>query len=163
MRVIQAMRTGRLRAAVVATLLVGCSMSAGVGIAGAQDSVDDPAKLEAGQAVFEAACASCHGVDGTGSITGRALTGIVQEQPDRTVHIASVTNGKGGMPALGEELSPDDIDAAVTYLRLSFSPEALTELPRTGSNDSLFVVSAVLLAAGGALVLAERRVAATGR
>lgn len=85
------------------TLAVGL-----VGIAGAtaQSATDDPAQLEAGQAVFESNCSGCHGVDGTGSNTGRPLTDVATQQPDRLVNVASVTEGRGNMPAFGPTCPP---------------------------------------------------------
>ena len=73
--------------------------------AGAQVGADDPAQVEAGRAVFERNCASCHTSEGVGSRAGRPLTDIALEEPDRSVHIDSVTNGKGAMPAFGAALS----------------------------------------------------------
>ena len=133
----------------------------------AAQGADDPAEVEAGQVVFEANCASCHSADGTGSQTGRPLTDVATEA-DRSVHIESVTNGKGGMPAFGERLITDEISAAVSYVRLSFVSQAAEpapepepaeepELARTG------VETPVLLVAGGLLLtlgVAFRRSAA---
>ncbi|MEZ5225760.1 MAG: cytochrome c [Acidimicrobiales bacterium] len=127
-------------------------------VAGAQDSTDDPAKLDAGEAIYGAACSGCHGADGTGTVTGRSLVGIGAQEADRSVHIASVTNGKGGMPAFADELSADEIDAAVTYVRLEFSGgSAIDDLPRTGSSSLLLVVGGSFLATGVALADLSRR------
>lgn len=124
----------------------------------AQSTTDDPAQLDAGQVVFETSCAGCHGVDGTGTNTGRPLTGIANDEPDRLVHIESVTMGKGGMPAFESELSGDEIDAAVTYVRLSFSGSGtLQELPRTGTSPELLMAAGFLLVAGFALNETARR------
>lgn len=80
---------------------------------------DDPAQVEAGQEVFETTCAACHGIDGTGGDLGRDLTGVADEA-DRAQHIASVTEGKGFMPAQGDQLSAEEIEQAVSYVRLTF-------------------------------------------
>ena len=68
---------------VLATLMALVLGLLHVGPAGAQGSTDDPAQLEAGQMVFEMNCAGCHGVDGTGSSTGRPLTGVADEATAR--------------------------------------------------------------------------------
>lgn len=119
---------------------------------------DDPAEVEAGQVIFESNCAGCHAVDGTGSQTGRPLTDVATEA-DRSVHIESVTNGKGPMPAFGDRLSTEEISAAVSYVRLSFVSEAAAppepepadepELARTGvETPVLLVVGGLLLTLG---------------
>lgn len=137
------------------TLLVGAF---GIANAGAQGATDDPAQVEAGMAVFESNCAGCHGVDGTGSNTGRPLTDIASQEPDRLVHIASVTDGKGNMPAWGPNLEADEIDAAVSYVRLTFVSAQEPELAVTGRTTStLLLVSLTTLVGGLGLATASRR------
>lgn len=136
----------------------------GIATVGAQGSVDDPAQVEAGMAVFETNCAGCHGADGTGSNQGRPLTDIATQEPDRSVHIASVTDGKGSMPAFGERLEADEIDAAVSYVRLTFATAqddgAEPELAVTGRTTStLLLLAAVALASGLGLATISRRTA----
>lgn len=139
--------TLRLLAGVVAALAL--SFMASPSPAEAQGNVDDPALLEQGEAVFSASCAGCHGADGAGTNAGRPLIGIVDQEPDRLVHIASVTDGKGGMPAFGDSLSDEEIDAAVAYVRLTFVAErSVDELPNTGLATELFAAAAALIAAG---------------
>ena len=165
---------------VMATLLalVAGLLSLAQAPASAQSSTDDPSQLAAGEAVFTTNCAGCHGVDGTGSNTGRPLIGIAAEQPDRAVHIMSVTDGKGFMPAWGDMLSAEEIDAAVSYVRLTFvapppaeeeppaaddsaadaEPAAETELAVTGVESyQLAIIGMALLGAGTMLVLPARR------
>lgn len=133
----------------------------GTGPAQAQGA-DDPAQVEAGMAVYEASCAGCHAADGTGVAgRGRPLTGIAA-QGDRATHVASITDGKGGMPAFGERLSADEIDQATSYVRLTFVEEAAAaqeeELARTGVDSTgLAVIGTALLAGGVQLVLWSRR------
>ena len=123
--------------------------------AGAQD-IDDPADLGIGMEIFNAGCTSCHLVDGTGSAAGRSLIDVALEQPDRSVHIASVTNGRGNMPSYEGRLTEDEIDAAVTYVRLTFLSEEdpMEELPRTGLSEWIFAAGFGLVGAGVAAVLA---------
>ena len=145
--------------AAVALLLFGISTAT------AQGAADDPAQVEAGQAVYEMACAGCHGEDGTGSNFGRPLTDIAAEQPDRSVHVASVTDGKGSMPAFGDQLEADQIDAAISYVRLTFASEAAADaepeaLADTGVETAVFAIAGMaLVGAGGLMVTTSRRVA----
>lgn len=130
------------------------------GQAQAQGS-DDPAQVEAGQAVYEMSCAGCHGADGTGVAgRGRPLTGIAS-QGDRATHIASITDGKGGMPAFGERLSSEEIEQATSYVRLTFVEATVStdeELALTGVGSAGLAVAGVAMLAGGLqLVVWSRR------
>jgi mono/diheme cytochrome c family protein len=131
----------------------------GLSSVAAQGEVDDPAEVEAGMAVFETNCSGCHGVGGTGSNTGRSLIGVASQEPDRSVHISSVTNGKGtGMPAWGERLSEDEISAAVSYVRLTFVAQAEAELAVTGYNSyGLALIGSTIAFAGVVLLSVSRR------
>lgn len=152
--------------AVAAVLIVGGPAAL------AQSTTDDPAQLEAGQAVFAANCAGCHGSDGAGSQLGRSLIGIAQSEPDRLVHINSVTAGKGNMPAFGPRLDPDQIDAAVSYVRLTFVDESATvgvtaepELAVTGAGSTTLLLATglgLLLAGIGLRSLRPRRADGSG-
>lgn len=125
----------------------------------AQSDVDDPAEVAAGMAVFESNCVGCHSADGSGSATGRPLIGIAAEA-DRSVHIESITNGKGNMPAWGDRLSAEEISAAASYVRLTFvAQEAEAELAVTGaSTTELAIVGLSMIMAGGLIfVLLGRR------
>ena len=117
----------------------------------AQSAADDPAATAAGMAVFEANCAGCHGADGMGSDRGRPLIDIALSEPDRLVHIASVTDGKGNMPAWGGTLSGEDIDAAVSYVRLTFVTDQ-PELAVTGASSTQLAVFGILLVLVGSLI-----------
>ena len=71
-----------------------------------------------GAAVFGQRCAGCHGGDGSGGIGPRLAGGrVVANFPDPQEQIAVVTNGRGGMPAFGERLTPEEIAAVVDYTR----------------------------------------------
>ena len=136
----------------------------GVSAASAQGG-DDPGQVAAGQAVYEMSCAGCHAEDGTGVAgRGRPLTGIAA-QGDRAVHIESITNGKGGMPAFGDRIEADDIEAVASYVRLTFvAEEAAADdttaeaLADTGVETPVLAITGLtMLAAGGLLVRASRR------
>lgn len=136
--------------------------------AGAQDE-DDPADLGLGMEIWNGGCSGCHQTDGSGSSAGRSLIDIALEQPDRSVHVASVTNGIGNMPGYEGRLTEDEIDAVVSYVRITFRSEEdpMEELPRTGVESWLFVTGFSLIAVGaGALSIAapaQRRRALVSR
>ncbi len=127
---------------------------------------DDPAQVEAGQAVYEMNCAGCHGADGTGVAgRGRPLIGIAG-QGDRATHIASIADGKGGMPAFGERLSAEEVEQAASYVRLTFveasastTAEQPTELAMTGVESEALAFAGIAMLAGGAhlLIWSRRR------
>ena len=150
-------RIGGLVAGAALGLLVAFSMLGAFSAtpAGAQDA-DDPGDLGQGMEIFNAGCSSCHQADGSGSAAGRSLIDVALEQPDRAVHIASVTNGRGNMPSYQDRLTVDEIDAAISYVRLTFLSEgdAMDELPNTGLDAWLFVVGLGLIASGGVAVFA---------
>jgi mono/diheme cytochrome c family protein len=130
----------------------------------AQEGGDDPAQLEAGMAVFEQSCASCHMSDGTGSLAGRSLIDIATIQPDRAVHTASVTDGLNDMPSFAASLSAEEIDVAVTYARLTFVSEqpaseddAQDELAVTGTNTTVAAFGAGALLVLGLVFLNASR------
>jgi mono/diheme cytochrome c family protein len=71
-----------------------------------------------GAAIYGQRCAGCHGGDGSGGIGPRLAGGrVVANFPDPEDQIAVVTNGRGGMPAFAERLSPEEIAAVVEYTR----------------------------------------------
>lgn len=135
------------------TVIVGLF---GITAAYAQAATDNPDHVEAGMAVYAGNCAGCHGADGEGSDRGRPLTGIAAQEPDRLVHIASVTDGKGNMPAFGDRLTGEEIDAAISHVRLSFAAEPAADaapaaLPATGSSTYLLAIGGVTLLLAGFL------------
>ena len=88
------------------------------------DSRKGKSQIEKGREVYTANCARCHGGDGM----SRTSMGQMTEAPDLTDAswqsrrnaarmIASVSNGRGEMPAFKRKLSRQDIAAAVAYVR----------------------------------------------
>ena len=145
----------------------------GGGTAAAQGATDDPGQVAAGEAVFTANCARCHGADGMGTDIGRPLIDIAS-QGDRGRHFTSVSEGRGGMPAFGDRLSVEEIDSAISYVRLTFVSAAdttdddagaaddaaaqPTELAVTGAETPIVALGgAALIAAGALMVFASRR------
>gem|GEM_PF-1235035 len=83
-------------------------------------AVGAEADLDAGGAIFAANCARCHGDDGGGTDRGKSLAGIATSNPDAEHQIGIITNGKGRMPPFMDDLTPEDIDAVVNYIRATF-------------------------------------------
>jgi len=70
-----------------------------------------------GAAIYTASCATCHGQDGQGGV-GPTLAGeVVDAFPDPADEIAVVTNGRGGMPSFGGDLTDEEIAQVVEYTR----------------------------------------------
>jgi alcohol dehydrogenase (cytochrome c) len=76
-----------------------------------------PAKgdAKAGEAVFSANCAVCHGADGGGGNGGPDLTSNANAKV-RSKVVAQVTNGGGGMPAFKDNLSAKEINDVSAYV-----------------------------------------------
>ena len=75
-------------------------------------------QLELGQSVFAQNCASCHGERGGGGFGPKLADGrVVNRYPQVDDHREIVVEGRGQMPAWGDELSDEDIDAVVRYER----------------------------------------------
>ncbi len=159
-------RGGAVCAIAIATLALVLSNSAT-----AQESVDDPAQVEAGEAIYATSCVGCHAETGVGTQNGPSLIGAAANR-DRAAHIELVTMGGGGMPAFGSRHTPEEIEQVVSYVRLTFSEqpdaaaqadddqdeEQLETLPMTGFEESLAFGGLALVVGGAALVFyAERR------
>jgi cytochrome c551 len=65
--------------------------------------------------LFSDNCSSCHGADGTGGNGGPDLTTIPSAQ-DVAAVVEQITNGGGGMPAFGGQLSEEEIQALAQYV-----------------------------------------------
>ncbi len=76
----------------------------------------DTRTLSQGELVYESRCASCHGPAGEGGV-GPAMTGVAARYPDPADQVELVVAGRGQMPAFGEVLSPESIEAVVAYER----------------------------------------------
>ncbi len=75
-----------------------------------------------GEAVYTQNCAACHQAKGQGMPpTFPAIAGseLILKAP-LNEHIGRVVNGGAGMPPFGEQLSPVDLAAVVTYQRNAF-------------------------------------------
>ena len=95
---------GAVAAVVVALTLAGCGSGG-------------EAQPTTGKGIYEAHCATCHGVDGQGGV-GPELAGVVADKyPDIEDQIAVVTNGKAQMPSWRGDLTPKEIRKVVEYTR----------------------------------------------
>jgi cbb3-type cytochrome c oxidase subunit III len=114
----------RLKALLLcAVVLSFSSLAAAVAASGEPESKKAKQSVS-GRAVYANNCARCHGGDGTSQTTMGQMT----EAPDMTDAawhrgkssarmIASVSNGRGQMPAFKKKLSRQEIAAAVAYIR----------------------------------------------
>lgn len=75
----------------------------------------DEAGAPSGEDVYRESCASCHGGDGQGG-SGPPMVGV-DERLTRDQHVEVVREGRAGMPAWEDELTPEEIEAVVDYER----------------------------------------------
>ena len=86
----------------------------------AQDARANP---PAGENIFRAKCAVCHGVDGTGRTPNGKKFRVpdlrsdkVQDQPDDEL-LDVISNGKGDMPPFRKKYGADKLQQVITYVR----------------------------------------------
>ena len=78
-----------------------------------------PASRPPGSQVFMASgCAGCH-VLSAARRTGTVGPNLDQAKPTKELVVARVTNGKGAMPAFGQQLTPDQIEAVAEFVSTS--------------------------------------------
>jgi mono/diheme cytochrome c family protein len=70
-----------------------------------------------GARLYQAHCATCHGAKGQGFVGPQLAGKVTQKFPNEDDQIAVVTNGRGGMPAFGGQLSTGQIRQIVDYTR----------------------------------------------
>lgn len=76
------------------------------------------AQADVGAVVYGSNCSSCHGVKGEGGIGPKLAGGaVVARLPNEQDEVAVVTDGRGGMPAWRNRLTPAQIEAVVEYTR----------------------------------------------
>lgn len=74
----------------------------------------DEAQVRAGAEIYARNCSPCHGPRMIGDESAFDLRTFPRDGRERFVD--SVTRGKGAMPAWGDLLKPDDIDAVWAYV-----------------------------------------------
>ena len=84
------------------------------------------AEGSSGATTFKSKCVLCHGADGTGNTPlGKQLQAAdlhskdIQKKSDAELH-KTVHDGNGNMPPFGEQLSDDEIDQVIKYVRTTF-------------------------------------------
>lgn len=75
-----------------------------------------------GAVTYKTKCLMCHGADGQPTMAGKSLKAMPFKSPElisasNATLIASVTNGKGKMPAYAGKLSAGEIKDVVAYIR----------------------------------------------
>jgi cbb3-type cytochrome c oxidase subunit III len=110
------------------SLAVACLLGATAAVSGASTAAQKKGGAQSpaarGREVYTSNCVRCHGADGA----GRTRLAEIVEPPDMTDPawqrqrstarmIASVSNGRGQMPAFKKKLSRQEIAAAVAYVR----------------------------------------------
>ncbi len=77
---------------------------------------------DTGQSLFKANCAVCHGEDGKGSATGKALnvadlTSEAVQKLTKAQIVKQIEDGKGNMPPFKSSLNHDQVEMLVAYVR----------------------------------------------
>ncbi len=117
------------RMKVFLSLAAACLFAAAAAVSGVSEAAGaqrgrGQSQAERGRAVYEDKCARCHGADGA----GRTRMAEIVEPPDMSDPawqrqrsdarmIASVSNGRGQMPAFKKKLSRREIAASIAYVR----------------------------------------------
>lgn len=152
------------------TLAVTVAIAAAVTSASAQQAQPRAARdLISGEAIFNAGCAGCHGADGRGApqttigfekpSTFPDFTDCAGTTPELDVDWrATITEGGHGrgfspiMPTFGEELTSEQVDAVISYLRGfcrdSRYPRGELNLPRPLRTEKAFPESETVMTAG---------------
>jgi mono/diheme cytochrome c family protein len=74
----------------------------------------DQASAE-GKQIFTENCAGCHTLADAGA-SGQSAPSLDELKPDKDTVARQTENGGGGMPAFGDRLSAEQIDAVATYV-----------------------------------------------
>lgn len=111
----------RRQAAVVlmgVVVVAGCGGEDDPGTATQRPATTIAGDLQLGERVFARNCASCHGGGGDGGMGPKLADGrVVERYPDPREHREVVVEGRGAMPAWGDRLTDEEIDAVVRYER----------------------------------------------
>jgi len=92
----------------------GSAEEASTDAAANSDNQPAPPAIDS-QALFDAnGCANCHGADRQGQLAPALLPETLTKDP--SIYVNTITNGRNRMPAFGEELTPEEIEALVQWL-----------------------------------------------
>ena len=81
----------------------------------AASSAGEEISAAAGKVVFTSNCATCHTLADAGA-TGSVGPNLDDLKPDDALVVHQVTNGGGGMPAFGDQLSDAEIQSVAKYV-----------------------------------------------
>lgn len=104
------------------TIALGAMMAMALMASASRARANGAADEDLGEKTFKSTCVMCHGEDGTGTPTGKALkapdlhSDAVQKMTDAQI-VDQISNGKGNMPPFKNTLSKDQIQALVKYVR----------------------------------------------
>jgi mono/diheme cytochrome c family protein len=104
---------------------VGCLfLLAATGVhAGDPDFLDGAAaKSASGEAIFTHICQGCHMPQGQGAHGAGTYPALAKDARllAKTYPVAMVLNGRSAMPAIGQQLSDEQVAAVVNYVRTHF-------------------------------------------
>ncbi|MGA2510777.1 MAG: cytochrome c [Candidatus Acidiferrales bacterium] len=93
-------------------------------ILGVASSASANAADDAGAQAFKSNCVVCHGADGTGTATGKALkapdlNSEVQKLTDAQI-TTQISDGKNNMPPFKSTLTKEQIQSLTAYIRATF-------------------------------------------
>lgn len=75
-------------------------------------------QVEIGRTVYANHCAVCHGANGEGGVGFKLVGGATAKKyPNPKTTRQIVEKGRGAMPGWGSQLSDEEIDAVVRYVR----------------------------------------------
>ena len=97
----------------VVAVVAGCGGTTTTTTTAGPTTTAGAATTLAGSEIYASVCASCHGADGTGG-SGPDLTGRSDLTKERVVE--QITAGGSSMPALGTQLSAEEIDVVADYV-----------------------------------------------
>ncbi len=98
--------------------LAGCGGGTTPEVPAAADDGSVDAQLVEGRELFIGSCARCHGADGGGGAGPNLSAGRSAEAfPAIADQIAVVRSGRDAMPAFGEKLSEEGLEAVVRFVR----------------------------------------------
>ena len=120
-RIDESRKGAKMRFRMIRTAIVSFSVGAMLfmAVAGAAPAAK---AADTGESLFKANCAVCHGDDGHGTATGKALnakdltSAEVQKLTDAQI-AAQIENGKNNMPPFKATLNASQIKLLVAYVR----------------------------------------------
>lgn len=100
---------------VIVLAVAACGGSSGSSSSSAPPSGGGEVSAAAGKDVFESNCATCHTLADAGA-TGSVGPNLDDLKPDEETVKNQVTNGGGGMPSFGGQLSETQIESVAKYV-----------------------------------------------